>query len=58
MRNVNPTGALALADAVITHRAESDENVPWLYNLKGSILYDSGDYLAARSAAEKALARP
>lgn len=56
MRNGNPTGALALADAVIQHRPESDENVPWLYNLKGSILYDSGDYLAARSAAEKALA--
>jgi tetratricopeptide (TPR) repeat protein len=55
MRNGNPTGALALADAVIKHRPESDENVPWLYNLKGSILYDSGDYLAARSAAEKAL---
>lgn len=56
MRNNNPTGAMALANAVIEHRPESDENVAWLYNLKGSIFYYSGDFLAARSAAEKALA--
>ena len=56
MRSSNPTGAMALANEVIEHRPESDENVAWLYNLKGSILYESGDYLGARRAAEKALA--
>ena len=55
MRNGNPARAGA-ADAVIKHRPESDENVPVAYNLKGSILYDSGDYVAARAAAAKALA--
>ena len=56
MHSSNPTGAMALANEVIEHRPESDENVAWLYNLKGSILYESGDFLGARRAAEKALA--
>jgi tetratricopeptide (TPR) repeat protein len=53
--NNNPTAALTLANALLYRLPETDENVPWLYGLKSGILYEIGDYVPARHAAEKAL---
>jgi tetratricopeptide (TPR) repeat protein len=54
--NNDPDGALEMVTWIIATLPESDENVAWAYNLKGSLLTESKDYPAAKEALKKALA--
>jgi tetratricopeptide (TPR) repeat protein len=50
----DPRNALEVVSQYIDRLPETDENVAWLYNLKGNIYKDGKDYNAARNAYIKA----
>jgi TPR repeat len=50
----DPTNALEVVNQYIDRLPDTDENVAWLYNLKGNIYKDSKDYNAASDAYMKA----
>ena len=50
----DPEIALKIADAFIARLPNSDENVGWLYTLKGNIYRDSGRFAEAINSLKKA----
>jgi len=55
LQNHDLNGATAFVDDMIGKLSAKDEDLPWLYNVRGLIYIERNDYAAATKALEKAI---
>ncbi|HKJ61183.1 MAG TPA: tetratricopeptide repeat protein [Hyphomicrobiales bacterium] len=51
----NPDGALDMASELLSQLPAGDENIAWLFNLRGKVYLEKGNYVAATDALKAAV---